>query len=695
MNLAREIRRYIRVFWTWGWLILIGAILAGAANYYFSSNAKPQYEASAPLMIGQIIRQPNPDQQEIGLADRLVLYYLELLRRQPVLDGVKQELQLTIPNDILASMLSARVVPSTAFIELVVTDTDSNRVVRLVNAFSKELIKQSPTAPENTNKAQRDFVQNQLDELQSKIEGGRKSLADLNQTLNTSTTAVEIAEANAKIKALQTQIDTWQANYIDLLRTSNLSSPNSISILETSNQATRIQTISPLISAAIAAAIGAILAMVFSFFLEYLDDRIKSGADIEARLKLVVLGHVPTKKTRKPKTGGNQTLNEKFNLNREAVEAYEIISTGILFSEILAKHRKSILITAPTRIEQQPNVVLDLAISMVSFSQTVLLVDADTDQPRLHELLGLANRPGFYEIFYGGSFSQLEDKVLETAIPHLYLIPAGLSEGHNRQITIWNHGTQRIYNLPQNPLPGDFAIFNCDSVLHDKTTRLLSSNITGTILLCELKRTRGQELKAAVEVVERLHGEVLGIVTLDPGKRKPKTPARATQARSNPEKAAESKDKVKATDKVANPAPSEKPAAADQPGPDVEPVITPPPVAARVHTGQPVSRVSVVKNVPEPQIISRYEGPNKASIRQKEPYKSEEMQITKPWPVNGNGLSGTSRDKPLKLYPLNDYDVDGFEVPDYEVDGFEVHNFDIDEFEVPEDSPIVRPARES
>lgn len=519
MNIAKEIRRYCRVLWSWSWLILAGALLAGSANYYLSSKAPPRYVASATLMVGQIIRQANPDQLEIGLADRLVLYYLELLRRQPVLDGVKQELKLDLPNDVLSNMLGARVVPSTAFIELNVTDTDPVRVVLLVNAFSQELIKQSPTAPENTREQQRVFVQGQLDEFQSKIESAHKTLADLNQTLNSSTTSVEIAETNAKIKALQTQIDTWQANYIELLRTSNLSSPNSISILETSKQAQRVQTISPLLSASLAGGVGAFLAIICAFFLEYLDDRIKSGTDIENRLKLVVLGHVPSKKILKAKQKGTGSL---LNLNREAVEAYEIISTSILFSEILSKGRKSIILTAPSKLDYQADIALDLAISMINFSKSILLVDADTAHPRLHELLGLVNRAGFFEIFYGGNYTQLEEKVLETAIPNLYLIPAGLSASHTQQLTIWNHGTQRIYSLPHNSIPGDFAIFNCDSILHDKTTRLLSSNITGTILLCELNRTRGQELKAAVDVVERLHGEVLGVVTLDRTRRKRK-----------------------------------------------------------------------------------------------------------------------------------------------------------------------------
>src|SRR5207244_3522045 len=102
-----------------------------------------------------------PDQLEVGLSDRLAVYYLELLRRQPVLEGVKQELQISMLNEDLAAKVAARVVPSTAFIEISVVDLDPFRAVKLVNAFARNLIKQSPTAPENRRQEQSEFVQKQ------------------------------------------------------------------------------------------------------------------------------------------------------------------------------------------------------------------------------------------------------------------------------------------------------------------------------------------------------------------------------------------------------------------------------------------------------------------------------------------------------------------------------------------------------
>ena len=73
MDIARQVRRYLRVLKSWAWLILLGAVLAGGTNYYFVSKSKPTYEASTTLMVGQTIRQANPEQQEIALEPRLAI----------------------------------------------------------------------------------------------------------------------------------------------------------------------------------------------------------------------------------------------------------------------------------------------------------------------------------------------------------------------------------------------------------------------------------------------------------------------------------------------------------------------------------------------------------------------------------------------------------------------------------------------
>ena len=509
MDFSREVRRYTRLILNWWWLIVLGVILAGGINYYLTSKAPPKYEASTTLMVGQVIRQANPDQSEIPLADRLAVYYLELLRRQPILEGVKNELNLNIPNEQLSGMVSARVIPATAFIEIVVTDVDPTRAVQLVNNFGKQLIAQSPTAPENQRKEQADFIQKQMDDLQNKIEEGRKKIEELNLALSSASTAAEVTEIRGQIKTLETQIDTWQTNYTNLIRQSTTNSPNSINILEESKQPRLVKGLNPLIAAAITGAIGGFLAIICAIVLEYLDDRLKNGDDISTRLKLRVLGHVPRIVSKKTK-----------NIDNEIVaEAYEVIGTNILFSEHLANSRRALLLTAPDSASIQPEIALNLGIAMANFNSEVLLVDANVKTPSLHKMLEVDNNTGFFEIFYGNSFPDIEDLVHETGVPNLFLMTAGDASPEKKKLMVLRPGSEHIYGLPHNSVPGDIVVFNCDSILTEKTPRLLANHVSGIILVCELKKTRSQELKATIEVIERLKGYVLGVITIDAPRR--------------------------------------------------------------------------------------------------------------------------------------------------------------------------------
>lgn len=510
MDNKRQYRRYLKLIGSWSWLIVLGALLAGGANYALNSSVTPQYDATTTLMVGKFIQQSDPSEAQVGVIDRLAGYYLEIARRQPVLEGVKKELKLSMSNEELVNMLSLQLVPNTSFLEVKVTDKDPIRAVQIANSFATQIINQTPAAPENQKADTKAFVQQQLDDLQIKINKGRADLQELNQKLNTLTTSVEITEGRAKIRAAQEQIDTWQSLYLGLSRDLGANSPNSITVLEAATQAQKGKVSNPLIGTAIAAAIGALLAVAFAILMEYLDDRIKSADDVRSRLKLQVLGQLTRSRPKRKQVGGADPT--ALQLSAREAEAYEIICTSVLFSGVFDKQRKSLLVTAPGKIADQPQMSLNLAASMLSFEPSVLVIDANTHQAKLHDLLGVPNQPGFTEVFYGNGYLDLQSKIQETSVPNLYLMSAGEAATESQQIVSLRPGTQQIYSLPDHSQPCDFVIFNGESLLNDKTTRLLASRISGTVLLCELKGTRTQEMRAAIEVTERLRGNLLGVI---------------------------------------------------------------------------------------------------------------------------------------------------------------------------------------
>ncbi len=513
------IRRYLRFIRNWLWLVILGGLIAGGANYFLTSTT-PKYEATTTVIVGQLLQQAVPDQNDAPLIERLSAYYLELLRRQTVVEGVKTQLNLNnIPDDVLVQMMTSRIVPQTSIIEIKITDTNPNEAIQLANAFATELIKQSPTAPQNQPTQQRDFIQTQLKDLQSQIETGQKNLADLNTTLNNTTDATAIADLSNRIKGLQTQLDTWQSNYITLLRQSAAASPNSLSVLEQAKQAVVVKDLSPVIRTVLITLAGIVIALGFAILMEYLDDRIKHADDIAYTFKVPVLAQLPAS------ISLEVPLKPKAR-NQEA-QAYEILSTSLLFSEDFSEQQRTLLVTAPDSLKEQDAVVVKLAKNLIGFGQSVILINANVLDSSLGNRLipakagngnGNGNdshKAGFYEIFYGKTYQEIENMIYTTTVPNLSLMPAGRLPDEDRVELNLPTGAKPIYELLENFQTPEIAIVNGGNILEDKTSRLLVPHTGGVILLCKIKNTRYQELKMAIETVERLKGNLLGIVVIE------------------------------------------------------------------------------------------------------------------------------------------------------------------------------------
>src|SRR5581483_3133282 len=91
---------------------------------------------------------------------------------------------------------------------------------------------QGPAAAEQDQLRRRTFVQQQVDELEKKIQEAQTSIADLQKALPVTASAREIADSQQKIAALQGQAAQWQQTYAALLTYLAPQSSNYLSIIE-------------------------------------------------------------------------------------------------------------------------------------------------------------------------------------------------------------------------------------------------------------------------------------------------------------------------------------------------------------------------------------------------------------------------------------------------------------------------------
>lgn len=133
----------------------------------------------------------------------------------------------------------------------------------------------------------------------------------------------------------------------------------------------------------IGAMFGIFLGLGVVFFLDYLDNTIRTPEDVEKHLGLAVIGVVP-----KMQVPGADALGE-----RPIKEAYQSLRTSIIFS---SKNRKlkRVLVTSTSPREGKSSTVANLGRTLAAAGDRVAIIDCDLRRPKQHLHHGMEREPG-------------------------------------------------------------------------------------------------------------------------------------------------------------------------------------------------------------------------------------------------------------------------------------------------------------
>jgi capsular exopolysaccharide synthesis family protein len=196
-------------------------------------------------------------------------------------------------------------------------------------------------------------------------------------------------------------------------------------------------------SLALSVLLGLFGGLGIAFFLDYLDDRLKTPEETERHLGLPSLGIVPNFFNLNGATSASRYVSRQANIYLEApyqppsrelvvtrsrfgiaTEAYRAIRTAILFSRA-GGAPKTILITSATVSEGKTVTAINTALAFAQTGGRTLLVDTDLRHSRCHEILGVANETGLTEALTGQR--DLREVLTATGIEGLFILSAGTS----------------------------------------------------------------------------------------------------------------------------------------------------------------------------------------------------------------------------------------------------------------------------
>lgn len=252
-------------------------------------------------------------------------------------------------------------------------------------------------------------------------------------------------------------------------------------------------------------ALGVILGLFggigVAFFIEYLDNNVKDGKDIEQRFDITVLGTVEELKAPDESI---ETHLVKHPLSPLA-ENYRLIRSGLLLSSPDHPPR-SILVTSMSPKEGKTVTTCNLARILAKNNKNVLIIDCDMRRPRTHNLFKIPNSTGLSNYLSGNT-----DRDLIKTIPNepISLITSGPIPPNPAELL----QSDRMKTLMREMLKKfDFVLLDSPPLLRVTDSLSISTIVDGILLVARSRQTTYDSLESGLRKLHDIHAPVLGIV---------------------------------------------------------------------------------------------------------------------------------------------------------------------------------------
>jgi exopolysaccharide transport family protein len=247
---------------------------------------------------------------------------------------------------------------------------------------------------------------------------------------------------------------------------------------------------------------GAVLACACVFFFEYIDDRIKSPAEIRMHLNLPFLGMVPALASAPDAASPllHRGVSPGFG------EALRTLRTNVLFSST-ADGGQSLVVTSSGPGEGKTVVATNLALALAQTGQRVLLIDADMRRPRVHEVLDQRQEPGLSNVLTGDT--KYDDSVLEVENTGLSVLTAGHMPPNPVELLGSKRFTDLLDTLKRR---FDWVVVDTPPVMAVTDAPVVAHSADGVVFVVGSEMTSRSVAQTAVEQLTAANARVLGAV---------------------------------------------------------------------------------------------------------------------------------------------------------------------------------------
>ncbi|HLA86868.1 MAG TPA: polysaccharide biosynthesis tyrosine autokinase [Anaerolineales bacterium] len=505
MNDFMELRRVTIIIVRWWWLLVLSIAIGAGIGYAISRGQTPVYLATTTVLVGESIQSSRVDRVDIQVSEALVLTYVEIARRQPVLQGVVTTLNLNESWQNLGRRVTINQIESTQIIEIGV-EADSRELAQsIADEIVNQLILLSPSSSESAeNQLTNSFNREQITNLQERIVNGQKRLAEIETAINNSISEFELTALQQEKTNLEGLIIEWERNYTQLLTlTEPKRDPTRLTVVEPAHSGNRI--IRPLVplNTIVGGGVGMILALGLIFLLDFLDDTYRSLKDFPQSEEVNILGSIRRIKGKKL----SDKIIAQLQPHSPITESYRIIRSRIRFKRG-DNPARSIMVTSSMPEEGKSLTAANLAVVFAQANFKTVIVDADLRHPVLHELFEVENEAGLGDVLSSHAM-RVEECIKNTPVDNLQILTSGKAlPDPSGQL-----GSERMEEIIMDLKKiAEIVIFDSPPVLVFADAIALSRRIDGIIVVIKAGKSKRSAINQTLLDLQNANANLLGSI---------------------------------------------------------------------------------------------------------------------------------------------------------------------------------------
>lgn len=251
----------------------------------------------------------------------------------------------------------------------------------------------------------------------------------------------------------------------------------------------------------LAVVLGLLGGVSVAFFLDYMDDTIKTAEDVDKKIGLVFLDVVPLIVK---KSGPIFMTSEPKSAT---AEAYRTIRTGLMLSSAV-NQLKVIAITSATPNEGKTTTSANLAVAMSQMGEKVLIVDCDMRRRNLHNIFDIGNDAGLTDVLVDPTKHSQAIQRLD-AYPNLDILTGGTSAPNPSELL----GSDRMKAfIARSKEYYDRVIIDSPPLLAFSDPLVLASQADGVIMVIWGGKTPRDLIDKAIQLLKGINARILGVV---------------------------------------------------------------------------------------------------------------------------------------------------------------------------------------